>query len=119
VLFSLHREITSLTGECEITTRVSTQDAIEVYAFALAYLHDARYDTAAVANSTRVKQMAPGVFYFWRRERRTHNSGHTAPLAVCTYNKAAKTCRIEFLTGETLTLVDKVSVWEVLERKLT
>ena len=119
MLFSLCRDITPLTGECEITPRVSTKDAIEVYTFALAYLHDVKYDTAAVANSTRVKEMAAGVFYFWKRERRTHNSGHTAPLAVCTYNKAAKTCKIDFLSGETLTLVDKVSVWEVLEEKLS
>src|SRR4051812_14125908 len=62
--------------------RVSQKDAIEVYTATMAYLHDARYDSAAVIQTKYVKEMATGVFYFWERSRQHMRNEQTTPIAI-------------------------------------
>jgi hypothetical protein len=94
---------------------VSSEDAIRIYALSISYLHDAQIDNDGYAHALHVKEMALDIFYIWSRDQHDKQGSRSAPLAICRYNRVAQTWKAELISGETLTLLDKGSVWEVVK----
>ncbi len=97
------------------TPHVSPEDAIRIYALSVSYLHDAEIGNGGTAIPIHVNEMAPDIFYIRSREQYDKQGSRTAPLAICLYNNGAKIWKTELISGETLTLVDKGDVWEVVK----
>lgn len=97
--------------------KASIADAINMYALAIAYLRSDKFDTDMVANTMRIVEVSPRVFYFWRRESLDRHKGGSTPDAVCTSNKTGNRWQVNLGKKEQLTLVDRGSVWELEPQK--
>lgn len=100
-----------------IVHRHSVQDAIQVYTLTIAFLHDAKIHNHGPITPVCAKEVKQAVYYIWSRERPPRSKQRIAPVAVCSYDNAARTWEVELITGETLTLVDKGTVWDVTTKK--
>lgn len=93
--------------------RVTTKDAIEVYALAIAYVHHAQFNPTAIVNMMHVKEITVGTFHFWWKQRYDNKQDGASPVVVCVYNNKTRSWKVQLPTGEQLTLHDKGNVWEL------
>jgi hypothetical protein len=96
------------------TIKHSLADVIEIYTLAIAYLHNASFDVEAVGNTVYVREMVSNLFYIWQQQEYEAHRDAAFPLAKCMYNQRLRRWKVELLSGETLDLLDKGSIWERL-----
>jgi hypothetical protein len=81
----------------------------------LAYLHDAQIDNLSHASALYAQEISPASFYIWYAGMPHRADCPNAPVAVCTYMEKTKMWKVELLSGEVLTLIDKGKVWEIVK----
>jgi hypothetical protein len=95
---------------------VSSEDAIQLYLLATAYLHDATIGSSSLTSTLYTREWSGTTFCIWRRTDSAAEEkprAPAAPVALCTYQKKTKSWEVELRSGETLTLLDEGEVWEI------
>jgi len=90
--------------------KVSTAEAIEMFALARSYVRHEKYDVAATAESMVVKEPFPGVFYFWHKEDGHRCDLRMEPDATLIIGSRGKRWQV-LMEGDVFTFVDAGSVW--------
>jgi hypothetical protein len=103
------------------TPSAASEEAIHIYAIAIAYLHDAKIDNSGPVTARFAQEVAPGIFHIGGKAQRERakRGRPIAPVAKCTYDPLAQTWKVELISGETLTLLDKGKFWDIVENEQT
>jgi hypothetical protein len=88
---------------------------MQIYTLTLAYLHDAQIDNLGRVSAVYTEEISPTCFYIWYKEQPHGSDRPNAPAAICTYIETAKIWKVELISGEVLTLIDKGKVWEIVK----
>jgi len=83
-------------------------DALHIYVLTLAYLHGLEIGNEGPTKALHVQEISPHRFSIWQGEP-------PAKVAVCIYNPVAQTWRVKLVSGESLTLLDKGHIWELVK----
>jgi hypothetical protein len=91
-----------------------SKDALRLYALTMAYLYDEEIGNEGSTSAVQVQEISSDLFHIWQGEPPAGPKQSITPVAVCTYNQATLTWKVKLSSGESLTLLDKQNVWEVV-----